>query len=224
MSGPIQARDIIRALVCNGPLELSRGSVTAYARENSRIGDLVAWSVIGTRQEGTAARSRIDCSPCRASGRHERQSRHQRYDRMGLACSVGEGRTGASRGRRLTRRPKPSLPSPEPVSRPIPGRLPAGRPAAAPAGGQPFSRIQRASTSLVEATNETECQSTRPLCMRCRCSIHCKRSAASAHLPETANCLSGMGCALSVCAREDLRALATQHFPKFHSHRRLPCG
>src|SRR6516225_11956742 len=67
-----------------------------------------------------------------------------------------------------------------------------GRPASsrsASAGGHPFSCMQRVRMSLVEDTNETECQAIRPLFMVRRCSIHCKLSAASAHLPEITNCM-----------------------------------
>src|SRR5215831_9042300 len=58
----------------------------------------------------------------------------------------------------------------------------------ASAGGQPFSRMQRTSTSRVELTNETDrhCWPAR------RCSIHCRLSAASVHRPEIANCRSLM--------------------------------
>src|SRR5262249_38569153 len=64
---------------------------------------------------------------------------------------------------------------------------------AASAGGHPFSRRQRARTSLVEDTNETDCHLISPLCRYWRCTIHWSRSAASAHLPEIANCRSAMG-------------------------------
>src|SRR6516165_9573596 len=70
-----------------------------------------------------------------------------------------------------------------------------GRPASnrsAPAGGHPFSRRQRARMSFVELTNETDFQSIWPLRMAWRCTIHCSLSAASAHLPETANCVSAI--------------------------------
>jgi len=54
---------------------------------------------------------------------------------------------------------------------------------------QPFSRIQRSSTALVEATNETACQP--PLAFEARrYKIHCRLSAPSAQSPETANCRS----------------------------------
>jgi len=46
----------------------------------------------------------------------ERRSRHQRYDRMGLACSVGEGRTGASRISGLCANFHPCRVSPQPRS------------------------------------------------------------------------------------------------------------
>ena len=48
--------------------------------------------------------------------RYERRSRHQRYDRMGLACSVGEGRTGASRISGLCANFHPCRASPQPHS------------------------------------------------------------------------------------------------------------
>ena len=70
----------------------------------------------------------------------------------------------------------------------------AGRPASsrsASAGGQPFSRKQRARMSLVEATNEIERQAGWPLLRYWRWTIHCNLSAANAHLPEIANCRSG---------------------------------
>src|SRR5262249_20226783 len=62
----------------------------------------------------------------------------------------------------------------------------------ASAGGTPFSRMQWASTSLVEATNEIDGQTGRPLLKYRRCSIHCRPSLANPHLPETANCRSAM--------------------------------
>ena len=74
----------------------------------------------------------------------------------------------------------------------------AGRPASsrsASAGGQPFSRRQRARISFVDDTNEIDCYLTWPLLMYRRCTIHCRRSVASAHLPEIASCRSAMGSA-----------------------------
>src|SRR5262249_21254151 len=58
----------------------------------------------------------------------------------------------------------------------------------ASAAEQPFSRMQRTSTSRVELTNETDCHRWPAR----RCSIHCRLSAASAHRPEIANCRSLM--------------------------------
>src|SRR5262249_13169037 len=71
-----------------------------------------------------------------------------------------------------------------------------GRPASsrsASPGGHPPSRRQRARMSLVELTNEIDRHAGRPLCRYWRCTIHCTPSLASAHLLETANCLSAMG-------------------------------
>ena len=55
--------------------------------------------------------------------RYERRSRHQRYDRMGLACSVGEGRTGASRISGLCANFHPCRVSPQPRSALFPAFL-----------------------------------------------------------------------------------------------------
>src|SRR6516165_6238012 len=56
-------------------------------------------------------------------------------------------------------------------------------------GSQPFSRMQRSRTCLVDATNDTARQ---PVLAFWRYKIHCKESVPSAQSPETANCRSLM--------------------------------